>query len=301
VGTRQLLAGVVVALVLTGCGKGKGKEAATAKPGLDTAAIRARRDSLRQAAAADSAARMLWVACTDSVTATMQKTKEGKKKLAAQPPEGMIRPEFLSACGKPPAGATAVAATRPEAQGPAPVETPGPSQGPAPAAQPALTPKQQQVMRADSARRAREQAQQDSLKAAKERAHADSLQRAQRDSLRADSLARAKETEVLRETFSYAGGARDPFASLISSARVGPEFSDLLLVGIYQDLRYAANSVAVVRDKNSGKRYKLRMGDQIGRLKVAQIRQLDVVFTVEDFGFERQETLSLKKREVETP
>jgi hypothetical protein len=30
---------------------------------------------------------------------------------------------------------------------------------------------------------------------------------------------------------------------------------------------------------------------------VAQIRPKDVVFTIEDFGFERQETLSLRKQE----
>ena len=104
-----------------------------------------------------------------------------------------------------------------------------------------------------------------------------------------------------RETFTYAGGSRDPFVSLISTAKVGPEFSDLILLGIYLDLRRSSNSVAVLRDKNSGKRYKLRVGDQVGRLKVAQIRQQDVVFTVEDIGFERQETLSMRKREAETP
>jgi hypothetical protein len=32
-------------------------------------------------------------------------------------------------------------------------------------------------------------------------------------------------------------------------------------------------------------------------MRVAQIRQRDVVLTVEDLGFERQETLSLPKRE----
>ena len=62
-------------------------------------------------------------------------------------------------------------------------------------------------------------------------------------------------------------------------------------------LRSAANSVAIVRDKKSTKRYKLRTGDQVGRLRVAQIRPKDVVFTIEDFGFERQETLSLRKQE----
>jgi hypothetical protein len=76
---------------------------------------------------------------------------------------------------------------------------------------------------------------------------------------------------------------------------------DLQLVGIYQDLAYNSNSVAVLRDRTDNRRFKLRVGDQLGRLKVAQIRQKDVVFIVEDFGFERQETLSLTKREEETP
>ena len=35
--------------------------------------------------------------------------------------------------------------------------------------------------------------------------------------------------------------------------------------------------------------------------KLTQIRARDAVFTIQDFGFERQETLSLRKQEVETP
>jgi hypothetical protein len=76
---------------------------------------------------------------------------------------------------------------------------------------------------------------------------------------------------------------------------------NLQLVAIYQDLRYAGNSIAVVRDKGANKRYSVRVGDRIGRLKIAQIRQRDVVFTIEDLGFERQETLSLRKREEQNP
>jgi hypothetical protein len=34
---------------------------------------------------------------------------------------------------------------------------------------------------------------------------------------------------------------------------------------------------------------------------VVQIRERDVVFMIEDFGFERQETLSLRKQEDVTP
>jgi hypothetical protein len=109
------------------------------------------------------------------------------------------------------------------------------------------------------------------------------------------------EATVMRETFSYGGASRDPFASLIKTARSGPELSDLQLVGIYEDLRYSGNSIAVLREKSTGKRYKLRAGEQIGRLRVTQVRSKDVVFTIQDFGYERQETLSLRKQEDVTP
>jgi hypothetical protein len=121
------------------------------------------------------------------------------------------------------------------------------------------------------------------------------------DTAHADSLKDSAQTDVLRESFSYGGATRDPFASLIKSARMGPELSDLQLVGIYEDLRYSGNSIAVLREKGNGKRHKLRVGDQIGRLRVAQVRSKDVVFTISDFGYERQETLSLRKQEDVTP
>jgi hypothetical protein len=121
------------------------------------------------------------------------------------------------------------------------------------------------------------------------------------DAAAADSIRRAREVEVMRETFAYGGGTRDPFASLFDVALSGPEFSNLELVGVYQDLRHPPNSVIVVREKVALKRYKLRVGDQVGRARVVQIRPRDAVFTIHDFGFERQETLSLRKQEVETP
>ena len=109
------------------------------------------------------------------------------------------------------------------------------------------------------------------------------------------------ENQVQRETFAYAGGARDPFASLMNMKAVGPELGNLQLVGIYLDLRTADNSVAVLREKDSGKRYKLHAGDHLGRMQVVQIGAKDVVFRIEDFGYERQETLSLRKQEDMTP
>ena len=117
----------------------------------------------------------------------------------------------------------------------------------------------------------------------------------------ADSIQKSREIEVMRETFAYAGGSRDPFASLINGSSTGPEIADLDLVGVYQDLRSSDNSVVVLREKATAKRHKMRVGDQLGRARLVQIRPRDAVFTVRDFGFERQETLSLRKQEVETP
>ena len=118
----------------------------------------------------------------------------------------------------------------------------------------------------------------------------------------ADSVQRAKEIDVLRETFAYAGGTRDPFNSLMNKDKNGPEIGDLDLVGVYLDLRTPSNNVVVLREKaTTGRRHKMRVGDQLGRSRLTQIRARDAVFTIQDFGFERQETLSLRKQEVETP
>jgi len=105
---------------------------------------------------------------------------------------------------------------------------------------------------------------------------------------------------LVREVFSYEGGGRDPFMSLLKSGDIRPLLSDLRLVGVYYDGRYPARSVAVLRDITNRRIYRVKTGDIIGRLKVTQIRPREVVFTVQEFGFERQETLSLAKQE-ETP
>ncbi|MBK7922565.1 MAG: hypothetical protein IPJ95_02910 [Gemmatimonadetes bacterium] len=330
--TRAVLAGLLVGLAACGGKKDAAPEA------VDLAAIRAKRDSVRRAATQDSVVRARFKTCSDSVNAALAKAARGKKPAPA--PAGMLPPEVLKACGNPPAApavaakpdsakpaatpqtaradtgkkpTTTAQAARPDTtkvEAPAKPTTTAaarrrttPAAAPAPQTpvKPTLTPQQLQVLRQDSIRQARERAKADSLRQLAERQRQDSITKAQRDSVRADSIRIARETEVLRETFTYAGGARDPFASLITEDKVGPEFNDLLLVGVYLDLRRASNSVAVLRDKTNQKRYKLRVGDRLGRLKVAQIRQADVVFTVEDIGFERQETLSLRKREEQTP
>ena len=115
-----------------------------------------------------------------------------------------------------------------------------------------------------------------------------------------DSIRRANEVQLTRETFSYTGGTRDPFSSLFDLSTTGPEIQDLELVGIYLDPDRPGNSIALLRERSTGRPHKLRAGDQLGRARVAQIRRMDIVFTIEDFGFERQETLALPKREEGT-
>ncbi len=103
--------------------------------------------------------------------------------------------------------------------------------------------------------------------------------------------------EYRRETYNYQGGSRDPFRSLATTNDVGPQVNDLRLVSILYDAR-GGRSVAIVRDVNNPRSYRLRRGDQVGRLRVVQIRQYEVVFQVEEFGFERQETLRLSRPEA---
>lgn len=322
---RLVLAALMAALCAgTGCAKVKGmfghKVNADSVAQADRAAA-ARRDSLAKAQARrDSVARARFATCSDSVEKALRKTKAGRAELArkAKLPAGMQLASVLKACGTAPAqapatatpaigaGKAAPAAAAPAKGAPAPTApakgTPAapaatpPAKTPA-ATAPAMTAAQQRVARADSVRKVREQARADSLAKAREQARVDSIAKVRADSIRQDSIKTAKETEILRETFAYTGGARDPFQSLIERGGSGVEFGDLVLVAIYQDLRSARNSVAVLRNKSNGKRYKVRTGDRIGtRMTVGQITDRDVTFTIEDFGFERQETLSLTKK-----
>ncbi len=107
----------------------------------------------------------------------------------------------------------------------------------------------------------------------------------------------ASPPEYRREVFRYTGASRDPFESLIATRDVGPMINDLRLVSITYDPR-GGNSVAVVRAARDPRPIRLHRGDTVGRMRVIQIRQYEVVFQIEEFGFERQETLTLRRPEV---
>ncbi|HXQ28984.1 MAG TPA: hypothetical protein VN848_06910 [Gemmatimonadales bacterium] len=113
----------------------------------------------------------------------------------------------------------------------------------------------------------------------------------------AHDTAKSDSVGLLREVFSYEGGGRDPFVSLLKSGDIRPLISDLKLVGVYYDSRFPVRSVAVLRDITNGKRYRAKTGDVMGRLKVREIQPRQIVFTVQEFGFERQESLQLAKQE----
>ncbi len=112
------------------------------------------------------------------------------------------------------------------------------------------------------------------------------------------TLASAPTTEVpaqliSRESYSYQGGGRrDPFVSLMNNGELRPVFQDLKLVAVAFD-PLGRNSVAVLRDVTSKEQYRVKVGQTIGRMNVAAIRQKSVTFGIEEFGYSRQETLSM--------
>ena len=98
---------------------------------------------------------------------------------------------------------------------------------------------------------------------------------------------------IAREVFQYEGGGRrDPFVSLLNTSDLRPLLNDLKLVGVAYDPR-GQNSVAVLRDVTSKDQYKVRVGQTLGRMRVAAIQPKAVVFTIEEFGYSRQELLPI--------
>jgi hypothetical protein len=98
---------------------------------------------------------------------------------------------------------------------------------------------------------------------------------------------------INREVFAYDGdGRRDPFVSLLTTSDLKPLLTDLKLVGVAYDPR-GQNSVAVLRDVTSRDQYKVRVGQTIGRMRVAAIQPKAVIFTIEEFGYSRQELLPI--------
>jgi hypothetical protein len=106
---------------------------------------------------------------------------------------------------------------------------------------------------------------------------------------------------VMREVFNYdRSGTRDPFVSLLATSELRPVLSDLHLVGILYDVT-GHRSVAIMRDQTD-KLYRATVGQTLGRMRVARIKPRAVIFTIQEFGFNRQDSLVLADTtKVRTP
>ena len=101
------------------------------------------------------------------------------------------------------------------------------------------------------------------------------------------------EVLIIRESYAYPGaGRRDPFVSLMNTEELRPLLSDLKLVAVALDPT-GRNSVAVLRDMSTKEQYRVKVGQELGRMRVAAIHAKDVVFGIEEFGYSRQESLAM--------
>jgi hypothetical protein len=200
----------------------------------------------------------------------------------------------------------AAQAIKPDSSAPA-AATPPPSAPPptvsAPAATPMTQPKQaaEAAVAAANARTVESSTMPaDSSAPAQQTAAAIEAESMQPPATRTDSAAGKAEVKSAgaqfeRETFMYdRGGRRDPFISLMSTSDLRPLISDLRLVAVAFDPN-GRNSVAVLHDVSTKEKqqYRIRTGQSLGRMRVSSITPRSVVFTIEEFGYSRQETLAL--------
>jgi hypothetical protein len=98
---------------------------------------------------------------------------------------------------------------------------------------------------------------------------------------------------IMREAFDYdRSDRRDPFFSLLATAELRPTVADLKLVGILYD-ESGRRPVAIMRDIQTNTQYRVTTGMTLGRLRVALIKRRVVIFTIEEFGLNRQDSLVL--------
>lgn len=113
------------------------------------------------------------------------------------------------------------------------------------------------------------------------------------DSPKADTL--QPPPTIYREMFAYeADGRRDPFLSLLKTNDLRPTLSDLRLTGVLFDHSGRGNSLATLRDITNNAQYRVGVGSVLGRMRVSAIRTETVVFTIEELGTTRRDSLVLR-------
>jgi len=119
------------------------------------------------------------------------------------------------------------------------------------------------------------------------------------DSMLAEPASGEQEQPFGREKFVYPEGSdrRDPFAPLSAGEEIGPRFADLELSGLI--FAPDVGSVAVLTDRATLRRYRVREGDWLGDARVDRIRADEVAFTVAGFGLSRTEVLRVARDDQE--
>ena len=116
--------------------------------------------------------------------------------------------------------------------------------------------------------------------------------RATQASAGSTELNNTETSRFMRESFRYdRTGRRDPFVSLMSYGELRPLITELRVTSIAYDP--SGGSVAVLRDLGTKEQYRVRVGESLGRMRVARIAQRAITFTIEEFGYSRTETLAL--------
>lgn len=101
-------------------------------------------------------------------------------------------------------------------------------------------------------------------------------------------------TLIYREAFEFnRDGRRDPFVSLLTTNELRPALSDLTLSSIVYDPS-GRRSIAIMRDMTNKAQYRVTTGSTLGRMRVASIHVLSVVFTIEEFGSSRTDSLVMR-------
>jgi type IV pilus assembly protein PilO len=99
---------------------------------------------------------------------------------------------------------------------------------------------------------------------------------------------------IYRERYAYMrDGRRDPFYSLLLTSELRPTMSDLRLTGVQYDPENHKSS-ATLRDVTTPNTpYRVNVGSTLGRMRVSSIRNKAVVFTIEELGTTRRDSLVL--------
>ncbi|MEO8479380.1 MAG: hypothetical protein ABI542_07060 [Gemmatimonadota bacterium] len=119
-----------------------------------------------------------------------------------------------------------------------------------------------------------------------------------------DTVAARGERPLLRESYGWSGGGRDPFRPLLTAALSGPDLIDVSLISVIYQRSDPSRSMAIFRDNGSGKRYTVTQGDRIpkgGKLLVASISTGTATLRMYDFGTTREQTYTIRQTLDVTP